>query len=317
MHGQDRHDSRRETAVDGTTGKPESTGPAWGSPTSIRAAATAPPASAAVSGQAMRADARRPGVPAVALTIAWITIVEAARGKLAWLVAGFLVAGCTLALFAGAIAITESQGFRAGILGAWLRSCAVFTVGLSIIASVAREFHDKGIELLLSLPVPRAAYYGGKLAGFAGISILSALACSLALAWFAPLAQVAIWGACLALELIVVASMSLLCVITFAHVTLASSVSIAIYLLSRAMAAIQLMAHEPPGVPETAASQFIRVFVDALAFIVPDLDRFTESAWLVYGSGTVADLGFAAMQSGVYLTLLCAAGMFDLYRKAL
>ena len=38
---------------------------------------------------------------------------------------------------------------------------------------------------------------------------------------------------------------------------------------------------------------------------------------LIHGAGTIADLGFAAMQTAIYLALLCAAALFDLYRKAL
>ena len=65
------------------------------------------------------------------------------------------------------------------------------------------------------------------------------------------------------------------------------------------------------------ASSFIRAFVDALAYLLPDLDRFTESEWLIHGAGTIADLGFAAGQAAVYTALLGAAATFDLYRRAL
>ena len=251
------------------------------------------------------------------LTIARLTALEAARGRLAWLVAGFTVAGCVLAVFAGEVAVTETQGFRSGLLGAWLRLCAVFTVSAFVITSAAREFHDKGLDLMLSMAMPRAAYYAGKLAGFAGVSVLSATACALALVWFAPLPQAVLWAVSLSLELLIVTAMSLLCVFTFSQVAWAMSTVIGFYVLSRAMAALQLMAHEPLVDSASAAHRFIRAFFDALAFALPDLDRFTESEWLIHGAGTIDDLGFAAMQTVVYVALLCAAALFDLYRKAL
>ena len=251
------------------------------------------------------------------LTIARFTALEAVRGRLAWLIAGFMIAGCALAVFAGEIAITETQGFRSGLLGAWLRSCAVFTVSVFVIASAVRESHDKGIELMLSMPVPRATYYAGKLAGFAGVSVLSATACALALVWCAPPLQVALWAASLSCELLIVTALSLLCVFTFSQVTGALSAVIGFYVLSRAMAALQLIAHEPLAAPAFASQQFIGAFVDALAFVLPDLDRFTESDWLIHGAGTIADLGFVATQAAIYVVLLCAAALFDLYRKAL
>lgn len=252
-----------------------------------------------------------------ALAIARLTALEAVRSRFAWLVAGYTIAGCALALFAGELAVTEARGFRAGLLGAWLRSCAVFTVSLFVITSMVREFQDKGLELVLSMPVARGTYCAGKLAGFAGVSALPALACAPALAWFAPPAQVALWTASLGLELLVVVAMSLLCVFTFSQTTWALSAVAGFYVLSRAIGALQLMAHGPPAAGASVSRWIVATLVDALAFVLPDLGRVTESDWLVYGAGTLADLGFAAVQTLVCVTFLCAAALFDLYRKAL
>ena len=251
------------------------------------------------------------------LAIAWMTALEAARSRLAWLVAGFTIAGCALAMLSGEVAITETQGFRSGLLGAWLRMCAVFTVGLFVVASVLRELHDKGIELMLSAPVPRAAYYAGKLAGLTGVAVLTALACALPLLWCAPFPQVAIWTTSLGFELLIVTSMSLLCAFTFSQTVPATGAVIGFYVLARAMAALQLMTGQSVADPASAAQRFIRTLVDALAYVLPDLDRFTESHWLIHGTGTISDLGFVAIQTVVYVALLGAAGLFDLYRKAL
>lgn len=252
-----------------------------------------------------------------ALTIARYTALEAARSRFAWLVAGYTIAGCALALFAGELAITEARGFRGGLLGAWLRACAIFTVSLFVITSMVRECQDKGLELVLSMPVARGTYYAGKLAGFAGVSLLPGLVCVPVLAWFAPPAQVALWTASLGLELLIVIAMSLLCVLTFPHTTWALSTVAGFYLLSRGMAALQLMAHGSPVAEVSLSRRVTGALADALAFVLPDLDRFTDSDWLVYGAGTAADLGFAVMQTLVYVALLCAAALFDLYRKAL
>lgn len=252
-----------------------------------------------------------------ALAIARITALEAMRSRFAWLIAGYTIAGWALALFAGELAVTEARGFRSGLLGAWLRSCAVFAVSLFVITGMVREIQDKGLELALSMPVARGAYCAGKLAGFAGVSLLPALACAPALVWFAPPAQVALWAASLGLELLVVVSMSLLCAFTFSQAAWALSTTAGFYVLSRAMGALQLMAHGSP-VDEASASRWIvGTLVDALAFVLPDMGRFTESDWLVYGDGTLADLGVVATQALVCVALLCAAAAFDLYRKAL
>lgn len=252
-----------------------------------------------------------------ALAIAWMTTLEAARGRFAWLVAGFAVAGCVLALFAGEVAITGTQGVRSGLLGTWLRWWAVFTVCAFAVSSAVGDVHDKGLELMLSTSMPRGMYCAGKLVGFGAVALFSATACVPVLAWFAPLPQVALWTASLALELFIVIAMSLLCVLTFARVAWAMSAVFGFYVLSRSMAALQLIVHAPGAESGAAAWWFIRVLIDTLAYLLPDLDRFTESEWLIHGAGTLADLGFAAAQAAVYTTLLGAAALFDLYRRAL
>ena len=251
------------------------------------------------------------------LVIARFTALEAARSRLAWLVAGATIAGWAFALFAGELAIIEARGFRAGLLGAWLRSCAVLTAAAYVVASMVREFDDNGMELMLSAPAPRGTYYAGKLTGFAGVAVLWTLVGGCALVWHAPPAQVGIWAASLGLEVLLVVAMSLACVLSLSRVTSALGAVMGFYVLSRAIAALQLMAHEPLAVHATVSRRFARGFVDALAFVLPDLDRFTESSWLIHGDGTMADLGFAAAQTAIYLGVLAAVALFDLYRKAL
>ena len=251
------------------------------------------------------------------LVIARFTALEAARSRLAWLVAGATIAGCAFALFAGELAIIEARGFRAGFLGAWLRFCAVLTAAAYVVASMVRELDDNGVELMLSAPTPRGTYYAGKLTGFAGVAVLWTLAGACALVWHAPPVQVGLWVASLGLEVLLVVAMSLACVLSLSGVTPALGAVMGFYVLSRAIAALQLMAHEPLAVHATVSQRFVRGFVDALAFVLPDLDRFTESSWLIHGDGTMADLGFAAAQTAIYLGVLAAVALFDLYRKAL
>jgi hypothetical protein len=56
--------------------------------------------------------------------------------------------------------------------------------------------------------------------------------------------------------------------------------------------------------------------LDVVAWVLPDLDAFTRSDWLVYGIDNAA-LVQVLLQTTVYLMILVAAGLFDLYRKEL
>lgn len=249
--------------------------------------------------------------------IAYYTLLEALRNRLLWLVVGILLAAFGLAEFLGAVAITETRQFQSGFMGALLRAFAVFVLSLFVITSIVREFNDKGLELVLSFPIPRSSYLMGKLLGFFGLALIIACAAGVCLLVYAPPFQAFLWSISLAMELFIVTAVSMLCLLTFTHVTVALSAVMVFYLLSRSMTAIQLMGHFPVTTSESLSQDAIVAFLDALAFLLPELDRFTSSDWLIYHTAGWADLLPVFGQTAVYLGLLCGAAMFDLYRKNL
>ncbi|MCP5150822.1 MAG: ABC transporter permease subunit [Ectothiorhodospiraceae bacterium] len=249
--------------------------------------------------------------------IARATLLEARRNRLTWLMLVLVLLGFVLTEFAAEVAITETVELQSALLGAMLRICAVVVTALFVVTSVVREFNDKTIEMLLSLPIPRASYYLGKLLGFAGLGAVIASGCGLVLLLYAPATQVALWSASLACELVLVSAISLLALFTFSQVTPALSAVLAFYALARSIAAFQLIAASPLLASRSFAQQAIGAMVDAIAVVLPDLDRFTASHWLVYHDGGLGDLALVLAQTAVYLLLVSAAAMFDLYRKNL
>ena len=251
------------------------------------------------------------------LTIARFTLLEALRTRLPWLVLLALAVALGGSLFVHQITITESGRIQTTFLAAFARLASVFVVSLYIISTMVREFNDKGLELMLSLDLPRATYLFGKLAGFAVIAALVALAMTLPLLHLAPSAAALLWGASLALELLIVAALSLFCVITFSQIMPAASFVLAFYLLSRSITAIRLMS-TTALLDELNPGRGVMTFIaDALALILPPLDTFTQSAWLIDANGGSNDLARIAAHSAIYVALLVAAAMFDFYRKNL
>src|SRR5688572_27922680 len=109
-----------------------------------------------------------------AAILARLCLVEARRGGLPWLAAAALAAALALAVFLSQVAITETRALQLAVLAAVLRACAVFLVAAQVAASVLREMNDKGMELMLSLPLSRPAHYLGRLAGFVACAVVLA-----------------------------------------------------------------------------------------------------------------------------------------------
>ena len=108
----------------------------------------------------------------MAVTIARYTLLEALRNRLLWLLIAAALGAVGLAGFLQELALTESHQLQAALLGAVLRVASVFLVATFVITSMVREASDKGLELLLALPMPRAVYLAGKLAGFGILAVL-------------------------------------------------------------------------------------------------------------------------------------------------
>lgn len=243
-------------------------------------------------------------------------LVEALRSGLPWLAAACALVSLGLAGFLSRVAITESSALQASMAGALLRACAVFLIAAHVVASVAREANDKGLELALALPISRPSYYLGKLAGFAcaGALLASLFALPL-LAWAKP-ADLAAWWLSLAAEAALVAAVALFFASAMAQTVPAIAAVAGLYLLARAISAIQAIAGGPLA-SDTPLAHAARWMMDALALLLPRLDTVTRSDWLLYGAPPAAELAHALLGLALYFVLLAAAGLFDFSRRNL
>jgi ABC-type transport system involved in multi-copper enzyme maturation permease subunit len=246
--------------------------------------------------------------------IARYTVLEAARNRLLWLVAFALLAALAGAAFLGQIAITETARVQAIVIAAAMRLFAVFVVAAFVVTSMVREQNDKVLEVVLSKPLPRASYLFGKLAGFGTVAILLAMVVSLPLIGLMSVSRVLPWTLSLGCELLIVVAVALFCVLTLRQVVTALSGVLAFYLLARSIAALQIIAGATAG-SRSWTDKGAAAFLNAIASLLPSLERFTQATWLVDGFPGWSALGIVLTQTAIYLALLTGASLFDLYRQ--
>ncbi len=250
-------------------------------------------------------------------TIARYTLLEALRIRLPWLFVVVLALILCAGYFIQQLAITESARLQIGFSAAAARIAAVFMLSLHILTSMVREFNDKGLELTLSFDLRRSHYVLGRLCGFTLIALGVALLATLPQLLLASPHDALLWGISLALELVIVAALSLFCIVTFTQLMPAASFVLGFYLLARALSAIRLMSDTPIIGADSASHRVISLLIDALALVLPALDRFTQSVWLADGTASWPALGANAAQAVIYTVLLAAAAMFDFSRRNL
>lgn len=250
------------------------------------------------------------------VTLARITVLEALRERLLWLAALVVITGAALAQFLHQVAITESREIETAVLAALLRMSAAFIVAIVVVSGMAREWNDKITELLLSFPVHRSRYVFGKLLGYAAVCGLLAVVFAVPLALYARSSGVLAWTASLVCELLIVAAVGVFCTLTLTRTLSALAAVAGFYLLSRSMSAIQVIAHATPE-PASLAERLVARAADAIAWMLPALDRMTDTAWLIQVPPAAGALAALAGQSALYVALIGAAALFDLYRKNL
>src|ERR1700682_3698382 len=177
-----------------------------------------------------------------AAILARLVLLEARRGGLPWLAGASIALGLLLGAFLSQLAVTESRMLQAAIVAALLRACAMFLVATQVASSTWREINDKGLELMLSLPLSRTSQYFGRLAGFAACGIALAALFALPLLLWASPGLVALWALSLACEAALVAALSLFFAMTLSQLVPALAASAGLYLLARSITAIQAIA---------------------------------------------------------------------------
>ncbi len=250
-------------------------------------------------------------------TIGRYTALEALRTRVpaTTLLTLFVLLGASL--FIRELAVTESARFQTGFYAAAARLCAVFITSLYVLASITREFNDKGLEVLLALDLPRSHYICGKLGGLTLTAFGIAAVLSLPLWLLTPAPAVLLWTASLAVELAIVVALSLFCIITFSQLLPAAGFVAAFYLLARSITAMRLMGENPVAGQDTLSQQVSGALVDGLAYLLPALDAWTQTAWLTDMAPPAGTLTAILAQGIIYIALLTAAALFDFHRRSL
>lgn len=246
-------------------------------------------------------------------TIAYFTVLEAMRNRLVYLAALIVAIAFAFTLLLKQVAITESGQIQIAFLAALFRFVAVFIVAAFVVVSQVREANDKVLDFLLTRELSRDQYLFGKLAGYLAVALIVAILFTLPICFFAAPAAATWWGMSLFLELAMVTAMCLFCVLTFNQVIGALAAFAGFYLLSRSMAALQLIAASRDGAG--AIDRVANTVLDAIAFLLPRLDLFTRTEWLLANGTVNFNLRGLLAQSAIYVVLLSLAALFDLRRK--
>jgi hypothetical protein len=228
-----------------------------------------------------------------------------------------MVASAALALFLGGTALVEQRQFAAVLTANAARIVVVLSLVLITCFHIRRAFEAREVDILLSRPIARRDFV---LAHVLMLVLLAAAAAVLAGIAVAALARptwaaLACWTLSVFVEGTIVAVTALFLALMLTGGVASTLACLGFYVLGRMIGVLSgiAAAASHPGPIDGALDQVVAV----LALVLPRLDLFGRSAWLVHGLGDETGVGLALLQGALYVLLLGAAASFDFGRRQL
>ncbi|MBN8531990.1 MAG: hypothetical protein J0L97_09055 [Alphaproteobacteria bacterium] len=244
-------------------------------------------------------------------------LITAARDRLFVLLAAGLIVIASIASLLGGTAITEplpmAVSFFGGAARLWL------SLGFIVFISfhVRRLYDTREIDLMLTKPLSRAALIAAFYAGFLTLALLLLLP----VAFLMVLLKVPSvpgffwWMLSLALELAIVVALATSTAIILRSAVASALGAFGFYVLSRMVGYFLGSADAIHPRPEEWITMLAKYGLKILSTVMPRLDFFAQTEWLVYGlQDSSAPLHFA-LQAAIYAPLLYAAAVYDTHRK--
>lgn len=221
--------------------------------------------------------------------------------------------GFALAIYLGDAALVEKGQTTVVYAGGAART--ILVLGLIVFQAfhIQRLYETREIEAVLSRAISRERFIFAYWAGFAVVAVLLAAPIIALVMLFQLSFEGAVWWASsLVLEAFIVVAFAVFAGMTLEKAVPAVFATIGFYVLSRLMSFFLAISASTPvdGVNSIAVP-----LSDLMSLLVPRLDLFAQTRWLVYGPGAADSMTILVVQTVLYVSLLLFAAMFDLRRK--
>lgn len=251
------------------------------------------------------------------LPIARYTVLEAVRTRLPLAIGIAMLGLVGMSVFVRELALIQDARIQTIAYAAVARVSALFIIALHVGGTLSREFEDKGLDAVLALDIPRWQYIAGKYAGYAALGIGIAAVTALPVFFLSDVGAALAWLISLALESCIIVAIAMFCVVTFSHLPSAMAFVAGFYLLCRSIAGLRMLAEHPTAGADTLAHQLMGGVLTVVSTLVPALDAWTRTTWLVDAPPSWTELSYIAGETGLYVVLLVTATLIDFHRKSL
>lgn len=242
-------------------------------------------------------------------------LLTAMRDWFFWVLLIGMLSAASIAGLLGSTAFLESKEMTITYAASASRVMLMLGLIVFVCFHIRNAFDTKEIDVILSRPISRANLVVSYWMGFmlvAAILLLPIIAI-VGLIGAPNVKGFGYWAVSLYLEAGIVVSLAL-----FSAFALRSAVTsvlgcMGLYVVSRMMVFFVMTAENPMF--NSLKYIWLRFLLQGISSVVPRLDFFGKSEWLVYGLKSHADFNLYFIQAVIFIPLLLVAAILDFRRK--
>ncbi len=222
-----------------------------------------------------------------------------------------------IAALLGGTAMVEMKEMTLSLSAGSARMILMIGLIVFVCFHLRHAFDTKEMDVLLSRPLSRTSLVVAYWMGFAVVALLLIVPIGGLLVWLGVLnkAGYILWMASLALESLLVVALAL-----FASFTLRSGVtsvlaSLGLYVLMRMMGFFIASSQSTLINQAETGNRVMKFVLQGISTVVPRLDLFGNTQWLLYGADIHHTLLVIVPQTLIFIPLLLVATMLDFRRR--
>ncbi len=229
------------------------------------------------------------------------------------LIAGIMLA-CLVATFFGNAAFLENKEMMLTIAASVSRFIIVVGTIVFICFQVRSHFDNKELDVMLTRPVTRDAVVLSYMLGFGFVATLLCIPIIIIIALIEPMNWhgFALWAISLIFESWIVVAISLFCAMVLKSAVLSVMSALGFYVLARMMILFIMSSQYLGG---GIGIMLGKKILNVIAVIMPRLDFFAKSEWLIYGIKTTDAWQWVFLQLFICVPLLLLATTVDFRKK--
>ena len=242
-------------------------------------------------------------------------LLTAMRDWLFWVLLVGVLSAASIAGLLGSTAFLETQEMTITYAAGSSRVMLMLGLIVFVCFHIRNAFETKEIDVILSRPISRATLVVAYWLGFMLVAVILMLPIIVVIGLIgAPsMSGFVMWSISLIMEAGIVVSLAL-----FSAFALRSAVTsvlgcMGLYVVSRMMVFFVMTAENPMF--NNLQYIWLRFLLQGISSIVPRLDFFGKTEWLVYGLKTSTDWQVFGLQAAIFVPLLIVASILDFRRK--